>query len=333
MITTYSSWLAAHGKLWYDDKWYRLAWLISPQALIAALVLLFWAASPSEKNLPWAKPVDPALREQQLSALRNSAKSDRQAMDKLEREARGGDMAAQFYYGTLLDPSLKLSTIVQPDANQSMDWYARAAAQGNEAATANLTLYYSDGVYVRLDYMRSCFYARKLGVNSYAPAVRVKGDCYARGLGGTTVDLAQAAQAYEGAAGKGNARAEASLGYFYENGVGGKPRDFATALKHYRAAADKGDALGRHNLGYAYNSGSLGLQRDGSEAARLILQALEDKYDVTVQSLTSRPDLWSYDFWQSLQRRLAEKGLYAGPIDGRANAATIDAVRRLGTRS
>jgi hypothetical protein len=37
MIPVYSSWLAAHGKLWYDDKWY---W---PQALAAALVLLFWA--------------------------------------------------------------------------------------------------------------------------------------------------------------------------------------------------------------------------------------------------------------------------------------------------
>src|SRR5271165_231577 len=134
MIPTYSSWLEAHGKLWYDDKWYRLAWLISPQALMAVLVLLFWAASPSEKNLPWAKPVDPVLRDKQLAALRDSAKSDRQAMDKLEREARGGDMVAQFYYGTLFDPSIRFSTIVQPDVTQAVDWYARAAAQGNDSA-------------------------------------------------------------------------------------------------------------------------------------------------------------------------------------------------------
>jgi peptidoglycan hydrolase-like protein with peptidoglycan-binding domain len=31
-----------------------------------------------------------------------------------------------------------------------------------------------------------------------------------------------------------------------------------------------------------------------------------------------------------LQRRLEEKGLYSGVIDGRANSATLDAVRRLG---
>jgi len=204
MIPTHSSWLAAHGKLWYDDKWYRLAWLISPQALIAVLVLLFWAASPSEKSLPWAKPVDPALRDKQLAALRDSAKTDRQAMDKLEREARGGDMAAQFYFGTLFDPSIHFSTIVQPDVTQAADWYARAAAQGNDSAEGNLALFYSDGRFVRLDYTRACFYARKLGANSYAPALRVKGDCYARGLGGMPVDLAQAAEAYEVAASKGN---------------------------------------------------------------------------------------------------------------------------------
>jgi TPR repeat protein len=333
MISTYSSWLATHGKLWYDDKWYRIAWLISPQALMAVLVLLFWAAPASEKNVPWAKPVDPALRERELASLRDNAKSDRQAMDRLEREARGGDMSAQFYYGTLFDPSFRFSTIVQPDAAQAVDWYSRAAAQGNDYALANLALYYGDGRFVRLDYTRSCFYARKLDANSYAPSLRVKGDCYARGLGGTPVDLAQAAVAYELAANKGNPRAWASLGYFYENGLGGKQRDVAVALRYYRAAADKGDSLGLHNLGYAYNSGSLGLQRDGGEAARLIMQALENKYDVTLQSLTSRPDLWSADFWQSLQRRLEEKGIYAGAIDGRANPATLDAVRRLAARS
>jgi hypothetical protein len=88
--------------------------------------------------------------------------------------------------------------------------------------------------------------------------------------------------------------------------------------------------LGLHNLGAAYNSGLLGLQRDGAEAARLIFRALEGKYQVTAQSLTNHPEVWTSEFWQSLQRRLADKGFYSGTIDGRANAATLDAVRRLG---
>ena len=79
--------------------------------------------------------------------------------------------------------------------------------------------------------------ARKLEANSYAPALRVKGDCYARGLGGTPVDLTQAADAYEVAAGKGNVRAEASLGYFYENGIG-VPADKVKAFVWYKRAAE-----------------------------------------------------------------------------------------------
>jgi TPR repeat protein len=158
----------------------------------------------------------------------------------------------------------------------------------------------------------------------------IKGDCYARGLGGTKVDLVQAADAYQGAYSDGRARAAAARGYFYENGVGGRPRNSDTALKYYREAADKGDPLGAHNLGYAYNAGLFGLQRDGNEAARLIVRALEAKFDVTVQSLTNHSDLWTPDFWQNLQRRLTEKNLYNGAVDGRPNPATLDAVRRLG---
>ena len=333
MTSAYSTWLSAHGRLWYDDKLYRAAWIAWPQALAAVMVLLFWAMPPSNRNVPWAKPVDANVRYNALRTLRDSAKSDRQAMETLERDAVAGEMNAQFFYATLFDPDLKLSTIVQPDVTKAVDWYGKAASQGDEYSIGNLALTYARGLYMRQDYTRSCFYARKLANSiAFANALNLKGECYSRGLGGTPVDLDQAAAAYESAATKGHLRATAALGYFYENGLGGKPRNYEMALKYYRFAADKGDSLGLHNLGAAYNSGMLGLQRDGSEAARLILHALENKYDVTVQSLTTRPDLWSADFWQNLQRRLGEKGFYSGVIDGRANAATLDAVKRLGGR-
>jgi TPR repeat protein len=330
MIPVHSAWLAAHGKLWYDDKWYRLAWIVWPQGLAAVLVLWFWAMPSTGRNAQWGKPIDSTARHTQLLALRDAAKSNRASMDTLERDAIGGEALAQFFYATLYDPDFKLSTIVQPDITKAVDWYSKAANQGDETSLNNLALAYSRGAFIRVDYTRACYYARKLGTNSFAAGLLVKGDCYARGLGGTQVDMAQAAAAYETSSTKGNVRAGATLGYFYENGLGGKTKSNETALKYYRGAADKGDALGLHNLGSAYNSGLLGLQRDGAESSRLIFQALEKKYDVTVQSLTTRPELWTSDFWQNLQRRLAEKGLYSGSIDGRANPATLDAVRRLG---
>ena len=333
MIPVHSTWLAAHGKLWYDEKWYRLAWVVWPQALAAALVLWFWAMPSTGRNAQWAKPVDGAARHSQLLALRDAAKSNRTSMDTLERDAIGGEALAQFFYATLLDPEFKLSTIVQPDIGKTVDWYGKAANQGEEASSNNLSLLYSRGTFMRVDYTRACYYARKLSANAHQTGLLVKGDCYARGLGGTQVDMAQAAAAYETSSAKGDVRAGATLGYFYENGLGGKTKSSETALKYYRAAADKGDALGLHNLGYAYNSGLLGLQRDGAESARLIFQALEKKYDVTLQSLTARPELWTNVFGQTLPRRLAETSLYSGAIDGRANAATLDAVRRLGGKT
>lgn len=328
-----SIWLAAHGKLWYDEKWYRAAWMVWPQALAAVLVLFFWVMpSSSISNAQWAKPVDPGARARQLLSMRDNAKSNQSAMDSLEREALGGEAIAQFFYATLFDPDLKLSTITTPDVTKSTGWYARSAAQGDQAAMSNLAIGYANGTYVRADQTRACYYATGLGPDAFPAGLRVKGDCFAQGLGGTQIDLPLAANAYEMAANKGNIRATATLGYFYENGIGSRPKNPETALKYYRIAADKGDALGLHNLGAAYNSGLLGLQRDPDEAAHLIVRALETKYDVTVQSLTGRPELWRPDFWQSLQRRLGEKGLYSGTIDGRPNTATLDAVRRLGKR-
>jgi TPR repeat protein len=330
MIPVYSTWLAAHGKLWYDEKWYRLAWIAWPQALAAFVVLWFWAMPSTSNNAPWARPVDTAARATTLQALRDSAKSNQSAMDTLERDAVGGEMLAQFYLGTLYDPEFKLSTIVQPDIVKAVEWYSKAANQGDQTSLNNLARSYSTGRFARVDYTRACYYARKMSNNGLGDGLAVKGDCYGRGLGGTPIDLAQAATAYEAAVNKGNMHAKATLGYFYENGLGGKAKSNETALKFYREAADKDDSLGLHNLGSAYNSGLLGLQRDGAEAARLIFRALEKKYDVTLQSLTTRPEVWTSDFWQNLQRRLAEKGFYNGTIDGRASSATLDAVRRLG---
>jgi hypothetical protein len=329
-IPVYSAWLAAHGRLWYDDKWYRLAWMLWPQAFAVLLVLWLWAMPSKPTELHWAKPLDPAARAAELLKLRDTAKSSQPAMDRLGRDAVGGEMPAQFFLATLYDPAFKLSTITQPDIGKAVDWYSRAASQGDESSLNALALTYASGINTRQDYTRACYYARKLGADAPAPGLTVKGDCYARGLGATPANMVQAADAYEAAFNKGNVHAEATLGYFFENGLGGRNKNPDLALKYYRDAAQKGDPLGLHNLGFSYNSGLLGLQRDGAEAARLIFRALEARYPVTMQSLTARPGLWTPDFWQNLQRLLAEKGLYTGVIDGRSNPETLDAVKRLG---
>ena len=200
MISPHSPWLSAHGKLWYDDKWYRYAWILWPQALAAVLVMWFWAM-PSNRTATaqWAKPLDSSVRYQDLLTLRNAAKSSQPSMDALERDAHGGEMDAQFFLGTLYDPDLELSTIVAPDFAKAVEWYDKAASQGQQYALNNLALFYSRGVFTRVDYTRACYYALKLNANATGNGMTVKGDCYARGLGGTKLDPAQAASAYQAA--------------------------------------------------------------------------------------------------------------------------------------
>ena len=60
-----SPWLAAHGRLWYDDRWYRIAWIIWPQAVGLLIFVVLWLNYPAAQGLvPWAKPI--------LSAVPNS---------------------------------------------------------------------------------------------------------------------------------------------------------------------------------------------------------------------------------------------------------------------
>jgi len=47
-----------------------------------------------------------------------------------------------------------------------------------------------------------------------------------------------------------------------------------------------------------------------------------------VQSLTTHPENWSADFWQTVQGRLQEKGRYSGAIGGQPNPATLDTLKR-----
>jgi hypothetical protein len=206
MISAYSPWFSAHGKLWYDDKWYRYAWIAWPQALAAVVVFWFWAMPSTGNNAQWGTPLDMATRGKQLLALRDAAQSGRPAMDELERDAKGGDMNAQFFLATLYDPAFKLSTIVQPDFEKAADWYDKAAAQGHRFALSNLALSYSAGTFTRIDYTRACYYALKLNADAPGNGLNVKGDCYARGLGETKVDPAQAASAYQAATANGSTR-------------------------------------------------------------------------------------------------------------------------------
>ena len=59
---------------------------------------------------------------------------------------------------------------------------------------------------------------------------------------------------------RGNARAQANLGFMYDRGEG-VTQDYKQAVKWYRKAAEQGDAYAQNNLGVAYEHGR-GVKQD-----------------------------------------------------------------------
>ena len=77
-------------------------------------------------------------------------------------------------------------------------------------------------------------------------------------------DYSTALRIWQPLAQKGDASAQANLGYMYENGHG-VTRNFQQAVAWYRKSAEQGHAKGQLNLGYMYESGQ-GVPQDYQQA-------------------------------------------------------------------
>jgi tetratricopeptide (TPR) repeat protein len=54
-----NSLMPAHGKLWYEDPWYRASWFVLPQAAALLVVGWTWLSRPNAAgDLPWTKPAE-----------------------------------------------------------------------------------------------------------------------------------------------------------------------------------------------------------------------------------------------------------------------------------
>ncbi|MDO5395411.1 MAG: PEGA domain-containing protein [Bacteroidales bacterium] len=135
------------------------------------------------------------------------------------------DATAQFYLGRMYEKGYG----VAKDDTQAVEWYRKAAQQGNASAQTNLGFMYKNGYGVAKDY-------------------------------------AQAVEWYRKAAQQGNANAQNNLGVMYKNGYG-VAKDYTQAVEWYRKAAQQGNALAQSNLGFMYKNG-YGVAKDINEARR-----------------------------------------------------------------
>jgi TPR repeat protein len=100
-------------------------------------------------------------------------------------------------------------------------------------------------------------------------------------------DMAKAAEWWQAAAERGNASAQASLGYMYYRGalVGERVfRDDAEAILWWQKAADQGHAGAQYSLGFMYRTGQ-GVSRDDVKAAEWYQKAADQGHASSQYSL------------------------------------------------
>lgn len=260
----------AHGLNWaYDDR-YRWAWYVWPQA--ASIVIAAWLLAGAPTYFPtgtWGKPENQLAG--QIDQLRNAAKTDTSARERLKRLAEGGEHFAQFSYGTLFDPVFKHSET--QDINTALEWYKKGADQGNLAALAAYgQRYYFGQAGLKVDYDKALPYLTAAANLGHAECQRLVGSSYLLGHG-TKVDKAEAAKWFRASADNGDRLAQAFLGDAYANGTGVE-KSIGEAVNWYRKSAEGKNWYGQRQLGILYYDGT-GVPKDYATAFQLFKESAE----------------------------------------------------------
>jgi TPR repeat protein len=161
---------------------------------------------------------------------------------------------------------------------------------------------------------------------------------YRHGEYGLAQDSAEALRLYRSATGISRtlsmsqyivATAFAEQASMYANGEG-VAKDMAEAARLYIEAARRGNSLALYELSGMFERGE-GVERNAGHAAKLAVLAIEKNERRALQEAPF-PDR-SEAFRLELQKLLAERVLYKGPIDGTANEALKQAVQALAARN
>ena len=164
---------------------------------------------------------------------------------------------------------------ITKDYNKAVEWFLKAAEQGNVDAQYYLGECYYYGRGITKDYDKAVTWYKKAAKTGYAAAQNNLGECYYFG-DGVTENHAEAVKWYRKAAEQGYARAQNNLGECYDFGDG-ITRDHAEAVKWYLKAAEQGYSRAQNNLGDCNYKG-LGVTQDYAEAVKWYLKAAEQGY-------------------------------------------------------
>ena len=184
----------------------------------------------------------------------------------LEKSAETDDPWAQYALAYCWDGGI--GTIKDP--RKAVEWYEKAAAQGNAIAQNNLGLCFANGTGVTKDERKAVEWYEKAAVQGFATAQTILGLCFANGTG-VTKDERKAVEWYEKAATQGYANAQNNLGICFERGTG-VAKDGRKAVEWFEKAAAQGLADAENNMGHCLLNG-IGVTANKSKAVEWFQKA------------------------------------------------------------
>lgn len=145
---------------------------------------------------------------------------------------------------------------------------AEAAAEGETEAETKAIPAEAEELYAKaLDSIKT------LADAGNVKAKKALGDYYFGGYAGIAQDYAKALELYTEAGEKGDADAQAQVGYIYQYGCGVDP-DYEKAMEWNNRAAQQGNAQGQAQIGWLYQQG-LGVTQNLDEAGRWYTRAAD----------------------------------------------------------
>ena len=201
-----------------------------------------------------------------------------EAVNWYRKAAEQGNAKAQYSLGDCYEYGYG----VTKNETEAANWYRKAAEQGNAKAQNNLGACYGRGYGVTKNEAEAVNWYRKAAEQGNATAQYNLGTYYRQGRG-VTKNEAEAVNWYRKAAEQGNATAQNNLGACYGRGYGVSKNE-TEAANWYRKAAEQGNAKAQYNLGVCYRNG-IGIERDLKDAAKWFCRAAIQGYDEAKQAL------------------------------------------------
>lgn len=164
----------------------------------------------------------------------------------------------------------------EQNKSAALEWYRKAAEQGNANAQCNLGYMYRNGNGITQDYEGAVNWYRKAAEQGSARGQYNIGSMYYNGTG-VSKNYDITAKYLIKSAEQGFAHAQYWVGFFYENGYGVE-QNKSTAAEYYKKASDQGNINATFNLGKMYAYGD-GIIKNYDEADKLFTKYVKKSWD------------------------------------------------------